>query len=533
MGNNENFGRSTPWPIELEQHPSFKKDREKIESKFSENEELTPEQKHEIAVECFKQPALFREMILENVRIPAKVKFDGGSVLYMWLNKTCPVGCEFCFYKSPKKENKPSANELTEEGVDNVINFTNDAKLDKLVLSGGGEPMLDIEKVNKLAKQIKTESFVIATSGFWAKTELNTDKYLSQLLESSRENLHQHTTFIRLSLDSGHLEKLSRGKGFEYVKNIINWFSKNVPNDLKFKLLIHTMDEETTVENLLNELSVTERIDRNDNARRSTQIQLRDGLNFGIEYSKVFDSNPLIDLKDENKETYHDEIFREFTDYLTYRRGGNMSLQFHGKNPKGLYFLLTYDGTTTIWGATPPDNETSIYKDDYQETVKKNLNDILTLGSLEKGPLYMQDIVSEINSNAVSRAVCIGLRDFYSRLLWEEDTTRLYVSIRVIQEYINEGRVEKETIDKWPKQLQALVSLDKETLKSICLESSYTIVDQYLTDPQLSAEKLATLYKLVDLGHYVITPEKMIEIVSNSKIDSKIKQDFLKNITKN
>ncbi len=516
----------TPWPIELNTHPGFKGKKtvaptERLDN--NPNKELTPERLEEIATESFKNPKEARETILEHARVKPIENFDGGNVFYMWLNKSCPVGCEFCFFRSPAKEKKSPDTEITDEGIDKLVQFSLDGTLDKFVVSGGGEPFQKRKKVYELAKRIKTDLFVIVTSGFWSRTESSTNHCLSELLENAKQNPYQPTTVVRLSLDQGHLEKLSKGEGFRYVKNIIDWFSKNAPDDPKFKFLIHTMEGDKTVEELLAELEIAEKVDKGEHLTRSSQVRLKNGLKFGIEYSQIFDSNPHVDIHDAERVGQNNQTFRDF---ITYRRKGNMSIQFHGDDPKGVYYLLLYDGTTIIWGATSPDIETSIYEDGYQQMMKKNVDDVLTLANLEKGPCHMQDIVSEVNPTAVSRAVGVGLRDFYARLLWEEDTTRLYASVRVLQEYVAEGRIKNDEIQKWPQQLQALVSLDKEKLQKVCLESPYTIVQQYLADPNVSAEKLTALYRLVALGHYAMTPEKMRELVAAAEIDEGIKKIF-------
>lgn len=521
--------RVTPWPIELNQHPGFKKSKSEIETQINTDEELTPEKIHKIALESFNQPDRFRKMILDNVHTFPKENLSGKNVFYMWLNKTCPVGCEFCFFQSPKNAEKTKDNEITDEGLDKIIQFAKDAKLDKFVVSGGGEPMVSIEKINKLVKNIESNILVIVTSGFWAKSEQSTDKNLSRLLASSNENTNQPETFIRLSLDSGHLEKLSKDKSFGYVHNIINWFSENASKDSKFKFLIHAMEGDETVENLLSELPIDKRGDEGGYLKRITKIQLKNGLNFSIEYSQIFDSNTEVDLSDKEKSK---ENKKTFIDFIKYKRNGNMSLQFHENNPKGAYFLTLYDGTNMIWGATSPDSETSIYEDGYQETMKKNYDDILSLGTLEKGSCYIQEIVSEVNPTAVSRSVGMGIRDFYSRLLWEEDTTRLYGSVRIIQDYIKEERFTADDIKKWPQEIKALVSLDREELKDFYRNSPRTIVHQYLEDDKLSSNKLIALYKLVSLGHYAISKDQMVKIVKESKIDQLIKDEFLNNLNK-
>lgn len=289
------------------------------------------------------------------------------------------------------------------------------------------------------------------------------------------------------------------------------------------------MEGDKTTSDLLSQLQVNTCDTKGDYLKRLTEVKIKDGLNFNIEYSQIFDINLKLDLNNKKEEIANN--VKTFRDFIEYRRNGNMSVQFHDKNSKGVYFLTLYDGSTSIWGATAPDVESSIYKDNYKEILEKNRNDILTLATLEKGHCYVQDVVSEVNPIAVSRAIGSGERDFYTRLLWEEDTTRLYSSIRLIQKYIDDGRVDKETMDKWPTKLRAVISLDKEKLKSICLDSSYTIVHQYLADPNISVEGLISLYQLVTLGHYVVTPEKMSKIIEDSNIDSKMKEAFIKNIS--
>lgn len=515
----------TPWPIELNKHPGFK--REKSDMIDNPEELVNPEKNREIVLECFKNPRIYREAILDNVHINPQEKFDGKNVFYMWLNKTCPVGCDFCFFQSPKGLKRTKENEITDEGIDKIIKFASDAKLDKFVISGGGEPMVSLEKVSKIVSNIESGVVTVVTSGFWAKNTENVNRILNKLSKDTQENKKVDNVSVRLSLDAGHLEKLSKENNLEYVRNIIDWFSAHANHDSKFKFLIHTMEGDDTVEKLISELDVKNRNDYGDYLKKQTSIELNNGLKFIIEYSQVFDSDIKTDLHDEKRMNGNLKIFEDF---IKYRRNGNMSIQFHDDKPKGVYFLTLYDGTNMIWGATSPDNESSIYEDDYKSMMEKNYNDILSLAVLEKGSCYIQQIVSEVNPIAVYRSVGMGIRDFYSRLLLEEDSTRLYSSVRIIQEYIKEGRLSDTDIEKFPTKIKILISSDVNTLKEAFSKSTSTILSQYLQDKNLNSERLISLYEFINLGHYNITPEKMVNVVVNSSIDNLIKNKFLEEI---
>jgi len=116
----------TPWPIELGEHPfgakpGQKKDGKGEEPRAHDQKELEGKSEMEIAKECFNNPEKYRDLILEHVSVKPKESFEGGSVFYMWLNKVCPVGCEFCFFKSPAKGEKTPEEEITDEGIERII----------------------------------------------------------------------------------------------------------------------------------------------------------------------------------------------------------------------------------------------------------------------------------------------------------------------------------------------------------------------------------------------------------------------------
>jgi len=525
----------TPWPIERGRHPTGTKEgcgvrRTKCSAEDKKCREAQEEcERVEVAKECFQKPAEFRDMVLESVRVKPSEDFDGGSVFYMWMNKTCPVGCEFCFFKSPAKDEEGARTEVTDEGIEKLVQFTQDGRMDKFVVSGGGEPMKSKKKLFELARRVKVKTFVVVTSGYWAKGKESTDRTLTGFYQSSKENPNNPNTVLRLSFDQEHHRRLCGSKPFEYMENIVDWLSANALNDKKFRLLIHTMEGDDTVDKLLERLPVASREETGDRFNRKTNVRLENGLEFCVEYSPIFESDAHVDLSDEEKVARNT---RTFNNFITHRKAGRMAVKPQNEGSSGVDFLLLYDGSVEVWGATAPDTETSIYEDDYKDTMRKNLADVLTLGTLEKPTFHIQELVAEVSPISVKRAVAMGLRDFYMRSMFEEDTVRLYVSVRLMQEYVKEGRISPEEMAAWPAQLRAMVALDKDKLASICRESPYNIVSQYLNDPEVSLEKLQALYRLVKLGHYNVTPEQMVKMVTESQIDQTLKEEFVQEVAK-
>jgi uncharacterized Fe-S cluster-containing radical SAM superfamily protein len=479
----------------------------------------------EFARECFRDPQTYRDMVLRHVRIESREQFEGKSVFYMWMDKACPVGCDFCFFQSPALTEKSPQTAITPEGIEKLITYVNDANISQMFISGGGEPMLKKQAVNRLIQGVSVEEVIIITSSHWSQTPEGTQKTLSDLRRSVDENPKKPAVTVRLSLDRFHYEKLSKGRGFEYAKNLINEFSTTYANDKSLRLKVHTMNGDDTIDKLLAELPVAKREDSGGYLKQKSKITLENGYEFSIEFSQEFQTDAEIDMKENAQAVGHNvDSFQEFIDV---RRNGNMSLSFNGDQPKGVYWLMLYDGTMLVWGATAPDIETSLYRDSYADTMKRNRADVLTLGVLEKGTFHRENIVNEVNPGAVTRARGMGLRDFHARASLEEPTTRLYASLRMIQDYVAEGRITPEQMQGWPAEVRKLVETPKETLVQAYGESGQTIVRQMLGSPDVNADALLALYKRVGLGHYApLTQQEFAEEVAASAVDEAIRVQF-------
>ncbi|HBB02616.1 MAG: hypothetical protein US89_C0005G0028 [Candidatus Peregrinibacteria bacterium GW2011_GWF2_38_29] len=518
-----------PWPIALDDHPfnSFKNGSRPAHTLTPADHETVTLSPEEVARLCFQNPLYYRDLILKHVVIPPLNRYEGGDHFYIWLNKNCPVGCTFCFYKSPKAGENT---QITPEGIERLIQMSHDTKIDNFYISGGGDPMTSKASVNRLVRGLNVKSLDVYSSAFWAASPESAERIIMELYESAKANPNKPVFTYRLSLDRHHFERLSKGKGFSYAHNALDQFRRI--NDPNFKFLIRTVVGDDTVQNFLRGLNPVSCVDHGNDDEKHTIVTLPDGYSFKIKYLLEYESDTQFDFgTDEGKDVAY-KNFATFHEFTTRWRHGNNALSYHpdGKS-KGFYFVMHYDGTINILNASAPDIESSIYKDDHQAILNRNFNDILTLGIIEKGTLHVADIVSEVNPLAMIRANGIGIRDFYTRVLLEEDHTRLYASVRYVQEFIQEGRITRDQMASWPPELLALASLSPEQLKECYHLSGFSIIQQYLRWPDVTAKSLVNLYNLIALGQYFpLTTGNVMHAVMHSGIKEEIKKAFFHKI---
>ena len=137
----------------------------------------------------FDNPNYYIEEI-KRIRIPKeimeekKLEHSGKTMLCAWLTKLCPAKCQSCFFRSNMyKDNNDIKEkyELSEDGVNKLIKFVNESNNSYLMLSGGGEPMIRKDAVNKIIREVKTDRIVIVTSGIWANTKEHAEATINEL----------------------------------------------------------------------------------------------------------------------------------------------------------------------------------------------------------------------------------------------------------------------------------------------------------------------------------------------------------------
>ncbi|NTU46738.1 DUF386 family protein [Candidatus Roizmanbacteria bacterium] len=503
------------WPIEVGNHP--------IVCQSNVLEESIDTASIEFA---FQHPDELRNIILKSVKVEPLEKFDGKSFVCVWPTKFCPVGCDMCFFHSPKAnmEKKTPETTLTQAGQSKFIQFVNAANTGELVIAGGGEPFHEPDFMNQIAEQVKADKIFLTTSGIWAKSKQKAETLLSNLYDAHTRNGNDTRLDIRLSFDKFHASKISPDHSLGYVWNLLEIFREKY-RDADFRLSFHTMWGDETMQELLDKLPVSARTQKNN---KTELISLADGFTFEIRWRRLFYPNQHANLNDRASVKSAKDIMNE--DILT-EHNGNMSVVYQNNGePSGADFLIHYDGTVLNWGATSPDNEPSLYSQEYEEVMERALSDVLSLSVLEKGNAYRDSLIEEINPKAVERAKAFNLRDFYSRTQLEESSTRLYASVRIIQDYIAEGRISQEQVHNWPKILQMLISAKPNTLIDVYNKINHNIVHQYLEHEGTTADQLAHLYMLTRLGQYNVSPQNMVETVSKS--DFRDKEQFNKYVAK-
>jgi hypothetical protein len=377
--------------------------------------------------------------------------------------------------------------------------------------------------VLKVVEDVISDKIVLVTSANWAKSKAGAETYLKQIHEAFKKRKTPTNLVVRVSVDEEH------GKvGLEPICHLIELFEKNYLNDSHFKLQFHTLFDDPCIEKLLNQLSG--KIVGSEEHRRKSDadtilkvnpaekmIQLSSGLSIKVGYAKRFYSNIKVDLNDpkvieRNLSTFEWDI--------TESEENNSSVVTNMDGKKGLDFWVNFNGNVTTWGNQIPDHIFNLYEDDYEMVVKGTFEDPISLAYLEKGTPYRDKIVSEVNPKAVIRARATNIRDYTGAIIWEEEKNRLYFSLRVLQDYIEEGRVTPSEFKIWPIEIQQLVLLKKEDLMHLYRESDISIVDQFM-ERKFNQHEWLDLFELIKLGHYDITPIKINEAIEyyNQQVD--------------
>ena len=508
------------WPIERKDHPVFSgSEKEGLDEQIPEADF----ENKELAEFAFNHPDIFRRGFLEHVRVESKESYHGKSFACVWPTKFCPVGCECCFFKSPKCAGGKHEDDTSihGEGRERLIQFINDMNAGEFVIAGGGEPFLEKELMRQIAAEVDADKLFFSSSGIWAKNPQSAETVVDGLHEAHQKNPQKKHLDLRLSFDRFHAERIAPKGDFDYVMNLFNVYRQKYKDENDFKLSFHSMwEDRATMEKLLAMLPVAGR-ERKD--EKTEIVTLADGYSFEVRWKRLFNSNTLVNMHDTPVVNKNAGIFDED---ISTEHHGNMSVVFNKDGEeKGADILIHYDGTVLNWGATSPDNEPSIYTHTYDEVMQQIFDDIIGLSFLEKGNDYRDAIIEEVNPEAVKRAKAMNLRDFYSRVVLEESRTRLYVCVRAAQDYIAEGRISADEMNKWPAKVRQLVAMSRDELIEAYKVSDYSIVNEYLDSPKVDVKALAGLYRLVRLGQYDITPEHMVDTVQKS--DFKRKEEFI------
>lgn len=467
-----------------------------------------------LAATIFKTPQVYRNLLLEKKLIQGEQKeYTGKTFICVSLTRFCPVGCKFCFFKSGPMFKQPTkADILTEEGIDKFIQFSNDINLGYLLVSGGGEPMMEKNAILRIIEEVESERIVLVTSAFWAKNKDNAKRYLDSICERLKKRKSPTSVTVRVSIDEGHQETL----GLDPIINLINLFYSTYRTIDGLDLQIHSLNDDPTISKLVETLADKYKINRHvvsnkrisDGMHALKIVPKQEIISFNdfdvkIGYAKIFYSNLRVDLKNDvskNIDVYQKDLYES--------EDGNSSVVTNTQGNPGLDFWVNYNGNVTTWGNQYLDNLFNLYTDDAKTIIEESLSDPAALAFIEKGADYRDRIISEVNDIAVKRSKAVNIRDYTGALMFDEERTRLYFTIRALQDYVLEGRINMENVSS---DLREILSIDKQDLID-AYERGYNIVDQTVNKP-FQKDSVLDIVEWIQLGHYKVVQSDLLRLI--------------------
>ncbi len=471
-------------------------------------------------INIFENPQFYRERILEQKTLinTHDSLYAGKSLICVFFTSYCGVGCPFCFFSSPSPTKSGGIEDkFSPEGVDKFIEFANNANVGYLQISGGGEPFLEREAILKSIEKIKADRIILVTSGIWAYNENKALSYLQDLENALNKRETPTRLSIRLSVSNDHSIKLKHHP----LINLLNIFETKYKDNKNFTLQLKTFDGDTALEQYLREFKPRFSIDyvgvnKSDDNNVVKIMPKQFKMNFDTGYSvivgcsRVFDSNLRPNLHDRSSIARTIDVYNKDT---IQSQSNFPSIAFNSNGKRGLDWIIEYNGNVCAWQNRVQDNLLNIYEDDYQTVYKKTLADPLTLSFIEKGAAYRENIINEVAPHSVTLMKSVSVRDYAGTLLFEEEKTRLYYTIRVLQDYMKENRVNKSALSRLPLELQKALNLSVNELKRNYKKSGYSILHQELKKDH-DATTFRDFLELVKLGHYRLSAEELDRAIS-------------------
>lgn len=102
----------------------------------------------------------------------------------------------------------------------------------------------------------------------------------------------------------------------------------------------------------------------------------------------------------------------------------------------------------------------------------------------------------------------VNIRDYAGTLLFEDEKIRLYYNIRVLQDYMYEGKINIKSLKRLPVELIDAINMEKIELIKEYKRSNYSILEQELYRP-LNSKTFHDFLELVKLGHYELNSKKI------------------------
>lgn len=434
----------------------------------------------------FNSPREWRRRIVDTVNISNKLRFTQRGFICALVTSRCHVGCLHCMFASSMAEKRSTTNTMTPSRVDSLLKLVKDSNTGYLLVSGGGEGFLELSLMYKIIEGSTADVTWMVTSGFWANSEANTKRILyncHEAYERGISNNPDREIVIRISVDQHHIERIgSRQDPLAHIRRIIRVFEQEHADNPGFSLMLHSLDgEQELIEKLVNQLGgsiqvINEKMHSNIKVtEKSVQVHLPSGFVFPVTFAKLLLSDMAADLRDKELLNQRIKIWEQDA-YIN--ENDSTGLQLHDDG-YGHDMLVIYDGRVAGgWQCEMPDVPISIDEHDYAQVMQRTLSDPGVLATIEKGQRYRFSIIEEIDSKACVRAKAVNIRDYTSPVLLEEDRIKLYYTIRAIQDFRSEGRLDTATNSIEPESLRIIEATPAQLLIWY-KQSNHDITTQY------------------------------------------------------
>lgn len=379
---------------------------------------------------------------------------------------------------------------MTHQRLTKLMKLVRDSNTGYLLVSGGGEGFLELDLMYRIVEETTADITWMVTAAHWAKDKNRALKIIEEMYKAflrGKHNQYNRKIYLRVSFDTEHIEKIG-GKDddqFSYIINIIKIFEEKYSSEVNFCLLLHSLEGEgKLIDKLCKKISGIKSVchDSIHEYEKITEsafkIKLNSGYQFEITFAKVLLSDLSADLRD--RETLKKRI-NVFEKDAFCNEKGNAGIMLNSDGTIGPDMLVIYNGRVAGgWQSEMPDVSINLDNDDFDSIMQKTLSDPGVLGTIETGIKYRFNIINEVNQKAVIRAKAVNVRDYTSPVLLEEDTVKLYYSVRVMQDYLSKNYINKDEIERWPLEIRWLVDLKKSELIDLYNTSKYDIIQQFI-----------------------------------------------------
>ncbi len=152
------------------------------------------------------------------------------------ITKYCSVGCGHCKYNAPLPHHSRKRDNmvLSEKQIAFCVDFTKESEINRIVITGGGEPTHELDGVCALIERADVSEVALYTAGQWGSESRECQEHLERFANSLSASKSEKTLQIRLSVDDFHAERI----GVRPIARIVDYLTEK---QQKFSKLVPTI----------------------------------------------------------------------------------------------------------------------------------------------------------------------------------------------------------------------------------------------------------------------------------------------------